>query len=56
MNRSSLASCLRASEEAVEQGVVRAALMRADKRTKGLRDGEGEEEVWPGELFCQVMV
>jgi hypothetical protein len=26
-----------------EQGVVRDTLMRADKGTQGLRDGEGEE-------------
>ena len=39
-----------------EQGVVCEAWMRAKKRVQGLRDGEGDEEVWPGELFLQVMV
>jgi hypothetical protein len=39
-----------------EQGVVREALMRTDKRTQGLRDREGDEEVWPGELVLQVVV
>ena len=40
----------------LKQGVVREALMRADKWTQGLRDGEGDEEVWPGELFLQVVL
>jgi hypothetical protein len=39
-----------------EHGVVREALMGADKGTQGLRDGEGEEEVRPGQLFLQVVV
>jgi hypothetical protein len=39
-----------------KQGVVREALMRADKGTQGLRDGEGDEEVRPRELFLQVVV
>jgi hypothetical protein len=39
-----------------EQGVVCEALMRADKRAQGLRDGEGEEEVRAGQLFLQVSV
>ena len=29
--------------------------MRADEGPQGLRDGEGEEEVWPWQLFVQVM-
>ena len=39
-----------------EQGVVRDALMRADKRAQGLRDGEGDEEMRSGKLFFQVVV
>ena len=39
-----------------EQGVVREALVRADKRTQGLRDGEGEEEVRPRELCVQMVL
>src|SRR6185295_11407870 len=33
----------------VEHGVVREALMRADEGSEGLRDGESEEEVRPGQ-------
>ena len=40
----------------LKQGVVREALMRADKGPQGLRDGEGDEEVGSGELFLQVVV
>ena len=40
----------------VEHGLVREALMGADKGAQGLRDGEGEEEVRPGELFVQVVL
>ena len=36
--------------------VVSEALMRADKGTQGLRDGEGEEEVRSGPLLLQVVV
>jgi hypothetical protein len=39
----------------LKHGVVREALMRADEGTQGLRDGEGEEEVRPGQLFAQVV-
>jgi hypothetical protein len=39
-----------------EQGVVRDTLMRADKGTQGLGDGEGEEEVRPRELCVQVVL
>ena len=39
-----------------EHGVVREALMGADEGAQGLRDGEGEEEVRPRELFFQVVV
>ena len=35
--------------------MVREALMRADKGSEGLRDGEGEEEVRPGQLCVQVV-
>jgi len=38
-----------------EQGLVANALMRAEKRAQGLRDGEGEEEVWPGQLLLPVV-
>jgi len=38
-----------------EQGLVGEALMRADKRTQGLRDGEGNEAVRSGKLFVQVV-
>ena len=40
----------------VKQGLVREALMRADEGSQGLRDGEGEEEVRPGQLFVQVVL
>ena len=30
--------------------------MRADEGTQGFRDGEGEEEVRPGQLFVQVVL
>jgi len=45
--------CLR---RGCEQGVVSDALMRANKRAQGLRDGEGDEEVGAGKLFLQVVV
>jgi len=44
--------CVRRS---CEQGVVREALMRTDKRTQGLRDRAGDEEGWSGELSLQVV-
>src|SRR6516162_7719474 len=37
----------------VEHGVIREALLRAEKGTQGLRDSEGEEEVRPRELLVQ---
>ena len=40
----------------VKHGLVREALMRADEGAQGLRDGEGEEEVRPGQLFVQVVL
>ena len=40
----------------VEHGVVREALMRADEGSECLRDGEGEEEVRPGQLVFQVVL
>lgn len=40
----------------LKQGLVREALMRADKGTQGLRDREGEEEVRSRELFVQVVL
>jgi hypothetical protein len=40
----------------LKQGVVREALMRADEGSERLRDGEGEEEVRPGQLFVQVVL
>jgi hypothetical protein len=39
----------------VEHSVVREALMRADQGTQGLRDGESEEDVRPGQLCVQVV-
>ena len=38
----------------VEQGLVGDTLVRADEGPQGVRDGEGDEEVWPGEQFVQV--
>ena len=38
-----------------EQGVVGEAVMRADKGAEGLRDGKGDEAVWPWELFVEVV-
>ena len=46
-------ACLRRGGE---QGLVSDALMRADKRAQGLRDGEGEEAVRSGKLCLQVGV
>ena len=40
----------------LKQGLVREALLRADEGSKRLRDGEGEEEVRPGQLFVQVVL
>ena len=40
----------------IEHGGVGQALMRADEGTQGLRDSEGDEEVWSGELFFQLVV
>jgi len=40
----------------VEQGVLREALLGTDKGAQGLRDGEGQEAVWPRELFGEVVL
>ena len=40
----------------LKQGLVREALMRADEGSERLRDGEGEEEMRPRELFVQVVL
>jgi hypothetical protein len=40
----------------VEHGLVGEALMGADQGTQGLRDGAGEEEGRPRELFVQVVL
>ena len=40
----------------LKHGVIRDTLMRAEKGTQGLGDGEGEEEVWPRELFVQMVL
>jgi len=40
----------------VEHALVREALLRADEGTEGLRDGKGEEEMRPGQLFVQVVL
>jgi hypothetical protein len=39
-----------------EQGRIGDALMRADEGSAGLRDGEGEEEVGPWELFVEMVI
>jgi len=39
-----------------KHGVVREALLRADKETQGLRDGEGAEEVRPRPLCVEVVL
>ena len=39
----------------VKHGLVGGALRRADEGSEHLRDGEGAEEVWPRELFLEVM-
>jgi len=39
----------------LQQGLVREAWLRAQKGTQGLRDREGEEDVWPRELCVQVV-
>jgi hypothetical protein len=40
----------------MEQGLLGRALVGADEGAQGLRDGEGHQEVRPGELFLQVML
>jgi hypothetical protein len=40
----------------LQQSLVREALMRADEGSERLRDGEGEEEVRPGQLLVQVVL
>ncbi len=40
----------------VEHGLVGGALMGADEGSEGLRDGEGQEEVRPGQLFVEVVL
>jgi len=40
----------------LQHRLVREALMGADEGSERLRDGEGEEEVRPGQLFLQVML
>jgi hypothetical protein len=47
---------LEGSGRRLKHRVVREALMRADKGTQGRRDGEGEEEMRPGQLFVQVVL
>ena len=39
-----------------EHGLVGEALMRAEKRAQGLRDGEGNEDVRSGKLFVKLML
>jgi hypothetical protein len=51
-----LGEALEGLRKGMEQGPVGNALMRADKRTQGLRDGEGDEEVRPGELVFEVLM
>src|SRR5262252_2102700 len=40
----------------LKQGLIRTALMGADEGSQRLRDGEGEEEVRPRQLFGYVVV
>jgi hypothetical protein len=40
----------------VKHGLVGGALMGADERSQGLRDGEGHQEVRPGQLFVEVVL
>ena len=40
----------------LKQGLVREALMRADEGSACLRDGEGEQDVRPGQLCVQVVL
>ena len=40
----------------LQQGLVREALMRTDKRSQRLWDGAGEEKVRPGELLIEVVL
>jgi hypothetical protein len=47
---------LEGSRRGVAQGVVGEALRRAEEGASGLRDGEGEEQVWPGEWSVQGAV
>lgn len=44
------------SSRRFEHGLVGDALVRPEKRSYGVRDGEGDEEVWTGELFVQLVV
>ena len=37
-------------------GLVGAALRRTEEGAERLRDGTGEKDVWPGELFVAVVV
>src|SRR5262245_52293475 len=47
---------LKSPGRGLKQGLVRGALMRADEGMQGVRDREGEEEVWPWELLVQVVL
>ena len=40
----------------LEQGLVSGALMGAEKRAQGLRDGEGDEKMRSGQLFFEVLM
>jgi hypothetical protein len=40
----------------MKHGLVGAALMRTEEGSERLRDGKGDKEVWPGELFFEVVV
>ncbi len=44
------------SRRGLEHGLVGNALMGADKRSQGFRDGEGDEEMRYGKLFCKLVV
>jgi hypothetical protein len=40
----------------MDHGLVGGALVGADEGTQGLRDREGHQEVWPGQLFVEVVL
>ena len=51
-----LGEAVEGSRRGIEQGLVGEALMRAEEGSESLRDGKGEEKVWPRELSFQTAV